>query len=182
MAFGHESQYFKGHAYRKEYLKHADSISFWLGLNPALTITEHPFVNCSPYASSNSDLALCAADLRENGYFQTNPIIPPTQCEPLANAVINLIRGGIHPLFSMVYDQFWQVLQNLSFVVNHLGRDQYCIVADFWVWSISPEHAHSGWGPHRDNQVERPFFDEPVDSFNGYGSIQWMHLCTAEIT
>ena len=159
-AFGHESQYFKGSSYRKEYLQHAHSISLWLGLNPSLTITEHPLVDCSPYVCSNEDLARSAADLRENGYFQTNPVIPPTQCEPLANAVIKLIDNGIHPLFSLVYDQFWQVLQNLSSVVNYLARDEFCIWADFWVWAISQEHAHSGWGPHRDNQVDVPFFKD----------------------
>jgi hypothetical protein len=124
-SFGHESQYFEGPAYRKEYLQQASSISFWLGLNQSLTIMEYPFVQGSPYAYRDEDLARCADDFRENGYFQTNPIIPATECELLASAVLTLIHGGIHPLFAMVYDQFWQVLQNLSFVANAVGSDQY---------------------------------------------------------
>lgn len=131
------------------------SLDFWLGENPHLSITSNPFSGpARPYSVGQPDLEQALEQVCSEGYLQTPPAISSGICQALSLGVKHIIEAGLHPIYISLYDEYWQVLRNLSAVMDPvLGRD-YLALGDFWCWCISPETTPSGWGAHRDYQFK----------------------------
>ncbi|MBX3168520.1 MAG: phytanoyl-CoA dioxygenase family protein [Candidatus Eremiobacteraeota bacterium] len=131
------------------------SLDFWRGVNPHLNITHHPFTRpIQSYPVGEPDLEQALEQICVEGYLHIPPAISTEICQALALGVTRIIEVGLHPIYLSLYDEYWQVLRNLSAVMEPvLGKD-YLALGDFWCWCISPETAPSGWGPHRDYQFK----------------------------
>jgi len=134
-------------------LEQTYSESFWLTLNPELTISPAVFSSGQPaYDLSPSVTEELVTQVAEEGYFQVPPVIPKDDCAKLARAVERIAAAGLHPIFLAVYDEYWRVIQRICKSLSPvLGPDCFPL-GDFWVWNVSPQTAGAGWPPHRDYQ------------------------------
>lgn len=123
-----------------------DSIEQWRGLCPALRVegaADRP-------AYQFGRLGDLLGDLRVEGYVQVPDVLGSATVEPLRDCVQLLHRSGIPLPFAFVYDEFWQIFQQVShFIAAALGED-YRALPDFWAWYVPPTDQGAGWGPHRD--------------------------------
>jgi len=140
-------------------LSRVPSLPFWRELNPQLTISDQPFSRVArPYQVASQDVEQALEQVREEGYLQTSPAIPPEICKTLSDGVLTIIKHGLHPIFISLYDEFWQMAASLSEIMEPvLGKD-YLALGDFWCWCVSPDT--SGWAPHRDYQFRGPVLRE----------------------
>lgn len=150
-----EVAYFTRDAQWVEGLSRIPSVNFWRGINPQLTITDEPFAApAEPYEVAPSEVEQAVEQVAREGYLQTPPAIPLQTCEALAQGVKNIIQAGLHPIYVSLYDEYWQVMRNLSKVMAPVLGSEYLPLGDYWCWCISPETAASGWGAHRDYQFK----------------------------
>jgi len=137
-------------------LRDAHEIGFWRTLHPDLAISDLPLAR-APASSLARDPALAgavarlAADTVREGYFQAPPVIDPVRAARLARIVDGLVVRGIPPVFSLVYDEFWQMFAGLDPLLRALLGDGYRMMpTDIWAWHVAAREGASGWGPHRD--------------------------------
>lgn len=137
------------------HLAKIEQLDFWRGVNPHLTITSDPFSHSlAPYAFSEADIARAVKQSAVEGYLQSRPTIPPEECQALSQGIHQIIAAGFHPLYITLFDQYWQVMQRITSLLEPvLGPGCYPI-GDYWAWCISPRTAGAGWGPHRDYQFK----------------------------
>jgi hypothetical protein len=126
--------------------KDVESMAFWRGLRPELTIE-------SGEAREKFEvpgLADLMARLRFEGYLNVPGVVPPEFFSALHACTKCLHERGIPLPFAFVYDEFWQLFQRLSgFLETVLGAG-YRALPDFWVWYVQPSEESKGWAPHRD--------------------------------
>ena len=73
-------------------LSRVPSLSFWLELNPQLTISDRPFSPMPPpYQVSSQEVEQALEQVREEGYLQTSPAIPPEICKALSDGVLSVV-------------------------------------------------------------------------------------------
>jgi hypothetical protein len=143
--FGHELHYFARWQGDREFPVRAESVEFWRGVCPALTISDGPFAS----------VAREARRVREDGYFKTASVLEAATTAALADGVQRVIAAGFHPLFVSVYDEFWKPFARLGSLLEPvLGGAPPRLLGDFWVWCVGPGRAPSGWAPHRDHEVD----------------------------
>lgn len=131
------------------------SVEFWRNLNPHLALTNEPFSQpAAPYGVAQPEIEQALEQVCREGYLQTPPAIPLEICDGLALAVKNIVGAGLHPIYVSLYDEYWQILRNLSAVMGPVLGQNYLPLGDYWCWCISPETAASGWGAHRDYQFK----------------------------
>lgn len=146
-----DALFFQRHDDWQQRLEKTFSPDLWSELNPHLKITDRPWGE-SPFPLSEADLARAQEQVREEGYLQTEPVIPEATTSGLARAVRNLVDFGLHPIFLCAYDEYWQMLQGVARALEPILGPNCYPLGDFWSWLISPENATRGWGPHRDAQ------------------------------
>ncbi len=129
----------------------ATSPDFWLRLNPDLHIegqdVRRPWEPVSIAVKELDDLKL---DMVEEGYFSTKPLLDLEEVGLLADAVEVLWADHWPTVFAMVYDEFWQVYQRASGLLQHVLGPGYKQLANYWVYYVDNEKGSSGWAPHRD--------------------------------
>ncbi|MBT9584657.1 phytanoyl-CoA dioxygenase family protein [bacterium] len=132
-----------------------DSVYFWRGVNPHLTITAEPFAGSArPYTFGQEDIDRAVSQVTIEGYLQTRPTLPVDHCQALSQGVHNIIAAGFHPIYLTLYDEYWQTMQRITSVMEPvLGPGCYPL-GDYWAWCISKQTAGAGWGPHRDYQFK----------------------------
>ena len=138
------------HCKQDEYLRHAESISFWREMNPHLTISDDPFAKAfAPfdYVTEGKEVA----QVKDEGYFHINPVIPVADCEAIAKGVLRIVERGAHPLFVLLYDEYWQLIPRLGRILEPILGPDYRAVGDFWAWCVSPTAGPCGWSIHRDS-------------------------------
>ncbi len=80
-----------------------------------------------PYELDNKLINSCATQYKEDGYFQSQPLIPTDLCKQLSEAIIKVTAQGLPAQFCLVYDEFW-------------------------FYNVATSDDDSGWSPHRDLQ------------------------------
>lgn len=131
---------------------------FWRRLLPEFSITEQP-IQSERHGIHFSDVEAdrLSRQVRKEGYFQSDPIIPTQELEPLAQAISTLDQARILPLFIAIYDEFWRFLQNFTETFNPILGESYMLTADFWAWHITPNDSGRGWHLHRDSVLTKRF-------------------------
>jgi Phytanoyl-CoA dioxygenase (PhyH) len=88
--------------------------------------------------------------LREEGYFQTGPLIPATRLDAMRGAVEAVRAAGFPPMFALVYDVFYEAFADFDGILaGVLGRG-YQLIPNFWVYHIESSDQAKGFEPHRD--------------------------------
>ncbi len=122
--------------------------NFWQQLNPGLSVEESSEV--AKIAFARETLAEILLDLKEEGYFQLEPILPEIEVFRMAVGIEVLAQEGWPAVFAFVYDEFWLLLHRLSILLQAILGDRYHQLPAFWAWYVGTDHNQSGWGPHRD--------------------------------
>jgi hypothetical protein len=129
--------------------KDVENLAFWRALRPGLSIE-----SVEPTAKFEvPGLADLMAELRFEGYLNVPGVVPPEVFTALHACVKCLHERGIPLPFAFVYDQFWQLFQRLSGLLETILGTGYRALPDFWVWYVQPSEEAKGWGPHRDRVV-----------------------------
>lgn len=126
------------------------SPDFWRRLCPRLTVSSEPFASAPPPSVVSTEEAFRFRDqMVEEGYFQSDPLLPPERVQACRSAVLAVVAAGFHPLFATVYDELWQLLPVLSRVLTPILGEGFRLVPNHWLWKVDSD-ARSGWPPHRD--------------------------------
>jgi len=104
---------------------------FWLELCPNLSITDDLLSDTTspPYDIDDAISERCSLQYKEDGYFQSQPIIPDEITQHLANTVIKVSNQGLPALFCLVYDDFWKPLRRLNQLLEPIMGKDYTIFA-----------------------------------------------------
>jgi len=114
--------------------KDVESPAFWRALRPNLSIESAG--PADPFEVPG--LVEVMAELRFEGYLNLPSIVPPAVFSELHACVKCLHERGIPLPFAFVYDQFWQLFQRLSGLLETVLGTGYRALPDFWVWFVVP--------------------------------------------
>jgi hypothetical protein len=132
-------------------LEQCQDPEFWRSLNPALSVIED--WSTQPPAEidlSTEDLEALLDDLKQDGYFQLDAILPEAEIFRMAVGIDELVQQDLPPVFAFVYDEFWRLRQRISHLLTAILGEGYLQLPDFWAWYIPPIDGYAGWGQHRD--------------------------------
>lgn len=137
-------------------------ISFWQSICPHLTITEgspiRPPLDPKDLRIRESDWLLCKQLIREDGYFAYESYFETELTDRLAEGLRTMDKKGIPPVFSFLYDEYWQVLQLLDPLLSDL-LGAYKLLPAVWSWLVKSTE-QTGFSPHRDvtreTSIENP--------------------------
>ncbi|AFY81563.1 phytanoyl-CoA dioxygenase family protein [Oscillatoria acuminata] len=136
-------------------LPQAEDIRYWQNLNPNSRISNQPFEGpTSPPQVSPPQLEEFVSQLREDGYFQTEPLIPPATLAEMRTCIETVKQAGFPAMFALVYDIFYQVMGHFEAIVAEMLGPGYKIVPNYWIYYIDPEDSGKGFEPHRDAEYE----------------------------
>ena len=137
--------------------------AFWKELLAELNIGKHPFRGQQgDYRFSKKQSNRISRQIRKEGYFLSQPIIPRHEFEILARGISKLANARVLPVFIAVYDEFWQILYKLRHTFVPILGESYRLLPDFWVFHVAPNAASRGWKIHRDAELDRRFNSESL--------------------
>jgi hypothetical protein len=128
---------------------------FWRSTCPDLSIT---------LEQTSRDIAPLALDMEQHdenwrshlvdeGYLQFNNAIPATENQRLRDSILSVIEKGWPPVCAFVYDEFWNFFHSLRELTGSCLEAETAMLPDFWIWHVDPATGDSGWGPHRDRNI-----------------------------
>ena len=135
-------------------------LAYWQGLNPHLHVTETP--DFSTPLDLSDRLDQISETLHHDGYLHQSPVFDAKTIEALRLGIENLTNDGWPAAFIYVYDETWDLFQQLDGFLSHFLGDDFGLLPHFWAWHIAPDQkgATSGWPPHVDYPGECAFFDD----------------------
>jgi len=142
----------------KELLEKSLTREYWLNLCPELSISDDLLSMDvkQAFKIEAAEPELCAAQFKEDGYFQSQPVLPAELTKKLASAIIKVTDQGFPAQFCLVYDEFWQPLMRLNHLLDPIMGKGYLLLPDFWFYNVKNDDSDSGWSPHRDVQFPNP--------------------------
>jgi Phytanoyl-CoA dioxygenase (PhyH) len=135
-------------------LPQAASIEYWRSLNPTCAICAKPHATTGQPVSTADPLDDYLSKLREDGYFQTSPVVPAAVVQQMRTCVESVRAAGFPPTFALVYDVFYDALLYSDPIFTHLLGPGYRLIPNFWVYYIETSDEGKGFEPHRDAEYE----------------------------
>jgi len=136
-------------------LPKAENIDYWRQLNPDLTISDRPFQGCLESPGANqSQIDAYKLKLREEGYFQTEPVIPTGTVQQMKDCAEKVKQAGFPPMFALVYDVFYEAFASFHSTLIEILGTGYKLIPNFWLYYIEPNDGGKGFEPHRDAEYE----------------------------
>jgi len=164
-------------SFSKKILSKLDNPEFWLGINPEFTITTHPFAKSAHVLESNDyDVDSYVRQMKQEGYFKLDKLLPVSQTEKMAKALLEVMKAGFPPAFVYVYDEFWQVFRDLEPALTPIFGENYRLVTNLWAWHIPANNDAAGFGPHRD------FAGAPLVRPNGLPALGTVWIPLTDLT
>lgn len=129
------------------------SRDYWRALVPQLSVEsarprELETGNVAPEA-----IARAAAEAQSRGYFQVEGVFQPGAIAAMRQAVELLAGAHWPPVFTYVFDEFWQLARTptvRALLRAHLGEG--CVQwPGIWTHRVHPERGSHGWAPHVDS-------------------------------
>lgn len=128
-----------------------EDINYWRSLTPDAVISDFPFQGWEKSPQANQEkLDEYISQLREEAYFQTEPIIPTATLQEMLQCVENVKKAGFPPMFALVYDVFYKVFVNFNSVLTSILGPGYQMIPNFWFYYIETSDHGKGFEPHRD--------------------------------
>lgn len=128
-----------------------EDVNFWRGIKPDSAVTDCKLATLeSESCSAGQEAVRYAAQLREEGYFQTTPVIPPAMLQEMSECIRTVREHGFPVMFSLVYDVFYQAFGHFDGVLSGILGSNYKLIPNFWVYYIEPSDEGKGFEPHRD--------------------------------
>ena len=132
-------------------LDRVEDIDYWRRINPTVSISEYPFRGLENSQTVSPEVFESqAAWLREEGYFQTDPMVPAAMLREMVECIDVVRKAGFPPLFALVYDAFHVAFRHFHPIIKNIIGETYYIIPNYWVYYIEPSDAGKGFEPHRD--------------------------------
>ena len=133
----------------------ARDVARWRELAPALTIGgAAPTVATSSgvLPLADAELRAAGAQLREDGYFQTPPLVGGAALASLNAAVDAIVADGWPPVFAWVYDELWHCARvpAVRALVGAALGGEHAQIPHIWVHVVPAAAGAAGWRPHFD--------------------------------
>ncbi|MGL5059370.1 MAG: phytanoyl-CoA dioxygenase family protein [Microcoleus sp.] len=133
----------------------AEDINYWRHLNPNSKISDNPFTEFQNFPDIDKPtLEAYALQLKEEGYFQTNPLIPAAILQEMRECIDRVKAAGFPQMFALVYDVFYRSLGYFHSTLTGILGSGYRLVPNFWVYYIDAVDTGKGFEPHRDAEYE----------------------------
>ena len=135
----------------------AADAAFWRDLNPHLTISDRPFEPAVTPAQVDPAVAARAeAQLLEDGYYLTPPVLAPGAIDALRRGAERVVEAGFPPVFTCVYDEFYRAFAGLDGLFTPLLGAGYLLgLHGLWTFLVpAGDPAYARWtalAPHRDS-------------------------------
>ena len=132
---------------------------YWNDLCPHLTVAGVEEggnrKQCVTASISAEMAAKHKSSLAENGFFKWKGAVSEAQVNALRRGVELLISHGWPPSFIYMYDEAWEIVEQLSEVLRKSSGGSL-FLGDAYTWSVDPQKGARGWGPHRDRMGSGP--------------------------
>ncbi|HMW92550.1 MAG TPA: phytanoyl-CoA dioxygenase family protein [Candidatus Obscuribacter sp.] len=133
----------------KTYYDLATSKDFWLEMNPDFSISNRR-KKVQAFKLEQQKLRLVEEQLKEEGYFKIDEILPMDEMKRLA-ALVTKVRNENWPsAFAFVYDESWELFYHLNELISRLLGQGYHVLPAFYAFYVEPGAGNTGWCPHRD--------------------------------
>jgi hypothetical protein len=124
---------------------------FWKSINPDLTISDYVFRReLFPLDMASESAERYIDQIREDGYFKLESVLPAMIMQRLYKAVVTLVNYGIPPAFINVYNEPWQVFKSISPLMERILGPDCRIGIGVWTFYIPPTNDSKGFPAHRD--------------------------------
>ena len=133
----------------KTYFDLATDKDFWLSLNPDFSISNRKR-KITPVKLPQSRMKLIDEQLREEGYFKVDEILPLDEMRRLAGLVAKIKAENWPSAFAFVYDESWELFYYIHDILENLLGKKYFVLPAFWAFIVEPGSTNTGWYPHRD--------------------------------
>ncbi|NVJ93162.1 MAG: phytanoyl-CoA dioxygenase family protein [Methylocystaceae bacterium] len=142
-------------------------LSYWSGLNPHLNISEK-LVFSKPLPMTQDCLEEISDTLHHDGYLHQPPLFIPQDIQALRRGIETLVAHDLPAAFIYVYDETWDLFQQLDGFLSHFLGNNFGLLPHFWAWHINKDQrgTTSGWPPHVDYPGECAFFDDYLVSLS----------------
>jgi len=134
-------------------LKKAWNPSYWRALNPQLSIDSSVAPETLERVSLDvSELQKLGGKYRQEGFFQTEPILAPLALERLRECVEVLKRENWPPVFAFIYDELWLATRTHSLMrlLGDILGQGYRQTSHVWCHYVHQGRGEGGWPPHVD--------------------------------
>ena len=138
-------------------LAKATDPDYWRSLNPELTVCSAASGDSGEtHSLSGDEVARLADRFAVEGYFHAGAILSESRIETM-RACVELLRAEKWPpVFTFVFDEFWNVVRGPSLrrlLTAFLGPG-YCQNSVVWTYYVAPRPGVAGWPPHSDGYGE----------------------------
>ncbi|MCB9643590.1 MAG: phytanoyl-CoA dioxygenase family protein [Myxococcales bacterium] len=134
--------------------------SFWKNLCPSLSLSlpkdlsedaqGHAGLSC--LSPEPREISRCQSQLCEDGYFLYPSRFARDAMGRLARAVECITDATGMPIWTLVYDELWEMMAAMQGCLAPLLGESYQLLPDIWVWNLRPNGEDRGWRPHRDRE------------------------------
>jgi hypothetical protein len=134
-------------------LAQARSPAYWQGLNPSLSVGRAEAGGVGEATALGPDAHEAVVEqLRADGYFQIDALLPGPTLARMRDGVEVLRGADWPPVFSFVYDEFWQVTRvpSLVRVLTAALGPGYGQIPHVWTFHVAARAGARGWPPHTD--------------------------------
>lgn len=129
-----------------------NDLEYWRKLNPESTISCNNFGRIEyTHSVSKEELDSYSLRLREEGYCQTNKIIPTAMTKEMQECIENVKKAGFPPIFALVYDVFWQALASFNSTLKSILGGNWLLIPNVWFYYIDNNDDDKGFEPHTDS-------------------------------
>jgi hypothetical protein len=124
---------------------------YWRGVNPGSSISEVPLRDLQGYGEvAAQEVDRYEDQLREDRYFQTDPVIPEAMRQEMLGCIESVRKAGLPVMYALVYDVFYRAFYYFDTALAHVLGPEYKLIPNFWVYYIEPSDGGKGFEPHRD--------------------------------
>lgn len=126
---------------------------FWRRFGPDLSIENESGAKLlESYPPAGDEVVRQCEKIRREGYFQTQPIVDTIAIGRMRALVEKLREAGWPPVFSYVYDEFWDVVRTptLKHLISEFLGEGYRQNSFCWTYYVARSKG-AGWPPHTDS-------------------------------
>jgi hypothetical protein len=149
-------------------LEEIEALDFWKGFDQDFHIEQ---LDASSSLELEPDLAQESRDvLNKEGYYHYQNTQLKLDHARACKLIIDLVMMKLPPIFALVYDEFWQLQNQLASIVNNaLGADAKLIPA-MWAWCVET-NADNVERHEKNHEYNRSIYSSFIEPHRDKGKI-----------
>lgn len=127
-----------------------EDIQYWRNLCPNAKISNFALDRLRTAPVNTAQVVDYQSTLREEGYFQTLPLLPVEMQQEMLACIEAVKTAGFPQMFALVYDVFYEAFHYFDNILRPILGDDYKMIPNFWIYYIPISDRGKGFEPHRD--------------------------------